>query len=377
MVGPSFERLAVMGGAYGNLQALAACVADARANQAEQLAFLGDAIGCCGHSEEVVRDIERDFSLLVAGNHEQQAVARSESCGCGYASAEDEAISCEAFQLATASLSERSLEFLGTWPERRIVEFGGGRVLLCHGSPGFTSEFLYEVELDDLRLEAWLDEFDVRGFVCTHSGLPFVRHLRGGRFAVNCGVVGKADHDGDPAVHYALIDMPSPNQPASIEIRRVEYDHEAWARRMEAAQIAPIFVEPVRTGVWTSGVSSLPLAERHRFARATQSSSERVRPELLERTVHERVLLTLRELRLLSSSEVEETLALFSANFPFFAPFHLASSVHVHVRVDDVTALPERALLEHGARLDHGRDGYVKYTFDGGLNLISLFDRRR
>ena len=42
---------------------------------------------------------------------------------------------------------------------------------------------------------------------------------RGGRFAVNCGVVGKPDHDGDPAVHYALVDPPA-KVPPSIAIRR-------------------------------------------------------------------------------------------------------------------------------------------------------------
>jgi hypothetical protein len=51
---PAIERLAAMGGAYGNLAALAACLDDAAAAGAEQRAFLGDAIGCCGHSAEVV-----------------------------------------------------------------------------------------------------------------------------------------------------------------------------------------------------------------------------------------------------------------------------------------------------------------------------------
>ena len=259
-------KLAAMGGAYGNLPALRACLDDAERTGAELTAFLGDAIGCCAHSNEVIAMIRDGFAITVAGNHEQQAVAGSESCGCGYSSPDDEAISCEAFQLATSQLGDDERAYLATWPDSKIVELEGGRVLLCHGSPGYTSEFLYEVELDDLRLEAWLDAFDVRGFVCTHSGLPFVRHLRGGRFAVNCGVTGKPDHDGDPAVHYALIELPEGE--ARIEIRRVTYDHEAWARQMEAAGIAAVFVEPVRTGVWTTGVASLPVGERHRYARA-------------------------------------------------------------------------------------------------------------
>jgi hypothetical protein len=182
------RKLAVMGGAYGNLSALDACLADSAEMGAEIRAFLGDSIGCCGHSNEVVDKIRRGFDLFVAGNHEQQAVAGSKSCGCGYSSPDDEKISCEAFEIAVEALSEDSRQWLATWPDAKIVDLEGGSLLLCHGSPGYTSEFLYEAELDDLRLEAWLDHFQVKGFVCTHSGLPFVRHLRNGRFAVNCGV---------------------------------------------------------------------------------------------------------------------------------------------------------------------------------------------
>jgi hypothetical protein len=76
-------RLAAMGGAYGNLAALAACLDDAAGCGAQRLAFLGDAIGCCGHSEEIVAAIRARFDVLVAGNHEQQAAARTPGCGCG------------------------------------------------------------------------------------------------------------------------------------------------------------------------------------------------------------------------------------------------------------------------------------------------------
>ena len=356
------ERLAAMGGAYGNLAALAACLDDAAQWGAEWRAFLGDAIGCCGHSEEVVAAVRSAFDVLVAGNHEQQAFARSESCGCGYSTPEDEEISCEAFRLATADLSSANADWLGTWPERAIVELAGGSVLLCHGSPGHTSEFLYEVELDDLRLEAWLDHFGVRGFICTHSGLPWVRRLSGGRFALNCGVVGKPDHDGDAAVHYARVELPAHGEPM-LEIRRVSYDHESWARRMEARGIAPVFVEPVRTGVWTSGVASLPAAERHRPQRRKTSSSWR--PEILDVTAFHNVLATARDAGVITSAERNQVHALFDPAFPYFAALRLANSVHLHIKVDDVAAIPSL-----GGRPENGREGYIKYAFDGGINLI-------
>jgi hypothetical protein len=152
-----------MGGTYGNVAALKACLADAAALNAGLKAFIGDAIGCCGHSEQIVAMIRAEFDLLVAGNHEQQAVARSRSCGCGYSAADDEKVSCDAFELAVGELGEASRQWFSAWPGDKIVELEGGPILLCQGGPGQTNEFLYEAELDDLRLAAWLDRFDVLG----------------------------------------------------------------------------------------------------------------------------------------------------------------------------------------------------------------------
>ena len=87
-----------MGGAYGNVPALEACIRHARSRGCDPLAFTGDATGCCGHSDETLEVIRQNFSILVAGNHEQQAAAGSEACGCNYASAEDERYGCLAHQ---------------------------------------------------------------------------------------------------------------------------------------------------------------------------------------------------------------------------------------------------------------------------------------
>ena len=259
----SIRRLAVMGGAYGNLPALAACTEHARSRGCDTLAFIGDATGCCGHSDEVLELIRRNFSILVAGNHEQQAAADSQECGCNYASAEDEHYGCLAHQYAMKSLSAENRRWLGAWPDLALIETGAGKILLCHGSPAQTNEFLHESQLRDDRLNAWLDQFQASGFVCTHSGLPWIRRLAGNRFAVNCGVVGKPDHDGDPAVHYALFEMPQrAGEAGLIAIERVEYNCRQWANQLAREGVEEIFLSPLRTGVWTCGLSSLPTGER-------------------------------------------------------------------------------------------------------------------
>ena len=139
-----------------------------------------------------------------------------------------------------------------------------GRLLLCHGSPDQTNEFLYESALNDDRLLGWLEQHDAVGLLCTHTGLPWVRMLPGGRFAANVGVTGKPDHDGDPAVHYAIVAEVSGETPSPV-IQRVTYDHERWIEQLQSESVPSIFIQPLHTGRWTTGVESLPDSERKKL----------------------------------------------------------------------------------------------------------------
>lgn len=259
--GAKVTRLAIMGGSYGNVPALTACLTHAKNSGCDGYAFIGDATGCCGHSDETIRLIRSHFPFLVAGNYEQKAFANEEDCGCNYANDEDNHYGSLAHQWAMASLNAENRAWLGTWPDLAILETPRGKLLLCHGSPGQTNEFLYESELDDARLEAWLEQHDAVGFICTHSGFPWIRRLSRNRFAMNCGVCGKPDHDHDVAVHYGTVELHENDAPA-LNIERVEYDHLAWATQLDQEGVDDMFTIPLRNGVWTCGLLSMPATER-------------------------------------------------------------------------------------------------------------------
>ncbi|WP_143167721.1 hypothetical protein [Chroogloeocystis siderophila] len=65
----------------------------------------------------------------------------------------------------------------------------------------------------------------------------------------------------------------------NVEIRRVEYDYLDWVSTLECEGIEPIFIEPIRTEVWTFGVDSLPLTERSRYLITSHSHMVQVRPK--------------------------------------------------------------------------------------------------
>ncbi len=47
-----------------------------------------------------------------------------------------------------------------------------------------------------------------------------------------------------------------------------------------------------------------------------------------------------------------------------------AETIHLHVKVDDTSRIAVATLESHGAVLDHGRDGFVKYRLRGAINVI-------
>ena len=114
-------------------------------------------------------------------------------------------------------------------------------------------------------------------------------------------------------------------------------------------------MEPVRTGIWTTGVASLPPSERFRWLRASSARRRNQKRGRLEAGVPEgdawqQTLEQFRALGLVSEAEIEEALSLLDPAFPFFAAMRMADSVHLHVKVDDVDDLPFSKILALGTQ---------------------------
>lgn len=73
---------------------------------------------------------------------------------------------------------------------------------------------------------------------------------------------------------------------------------------------------------------------------------------------------------LISPCEAAAVDRLFASCFPFAEQLARAESIHIHVKVDDTDKLPQEEFLAVGGELDHEKEGFVKFRFDGGINLI-------
>jgi alkylhydroperoxidase/carboxymuconolactone decarboxylase family protein len=81
-------------------------------------------------------------------------------------------------------------------------------------------------------------------------------------------------------------------------------------------------------------------------------------------------LKALQECGLLTGRELEVVNRLGAPDTPLDRAVALAETVHLHIKVDDTHQLPINRFFDAGARLDHQKDGFVKFRFPGAVNAI-------
>ena len=146
-------------------------------------------------------------------------------------------------------------------PQRRFL-LGKHSVLLCHGSPRRTNEFLWESSSPDHLLEKFATDYEADVVCCTHTGVKWHRTLPQGRNFVNVGVIGRPENDGQPQVWFAVLDQDGDR--FRCRFHPLEYDHEQLAAEMKQRGLPEEFTATVLTGWWTTCLEIMPAKERQR-----------------------------------------------------------------------------------------------------------------
>ena len=125
-------RLAVLSDVHGNLEALNAVLADASTRKADQLVFLGDAVGYGADPETCVDLIREKAHVILAGNHDHAAALDTELDGFN-----PEARSSILWTRSVLSASCRS--YLAKLPLQRSSR----EIMLAHSSPAKPEQWDY------------------------------------------------------------------------------------------------------------------------------------------------------------------------------------------------------------------------------------------
>jgi len=254
----AMTRVAFFGGIYSNHIALRAAIEDAHRRGCEKMYCLGD-LGAFGPNPDKVFPLLMDANVVtMRGNYDDSIGNNLPDCQCGYTDPADNYYARLSYQYTYRKTSGRLRSWLAALPREIRFDIGGKRVLCCHGSPRKMNEFLWESATPTHLLEKFCDDFSADIIVATHTGLPWMRALSGGRRFINCGVLGRPANDGTTEVGYVVLDADAPRYV------RLAYDHEELAAEMEAEELPPPFVETIRTGWWTTCLEILPAKERAR-----------------------------------------------------------------------------------------------------------------
>lgn len=226
--------LALIYDVHGNLPALEAVLADARASGAERWLLGGDFTLFGAWPAECLQRLEAlPAAIWIRGNGERWTNAPAEAPPPVRPAA----------AWCAARLGPETVARLAALPEQAVLD---GSTRACHASPlSDMLGLLPEPAADEAGLLGGVRE---RRLIAGHTHLPLRRTTDAGLELINPGSVGMP-FDGDSRAAYALI-----ARDGTVEHRRVAYDHaaaaaavrdalgpdgELFARRVEQSRIDP------------------------------------------------------------------------------------------------------------------------------------------
>lgn len=266
------RRIALFSDVHANLVALEVVLADIDAAGLTEVYCLGDLVGYGPDPSGVVERIRTLGIPTIRGNYDEGVGTRRGECGCYYATDEAKADGAASYTFTDAALDDTDHEWLATLPTDIRLEHEGIRVLLAHGSPRKTNEYLL-LDRQDAQLVRLADQAAADVVCIGHIHIPYHRVMaaENGRVIhyVSSGSAGKPK-DGDPRAGWVELVLGTktemngacPDDHAAgpvgapggervwlgVVVHRVAYDIERVAQAVIAAGLPPRLAEALRTG---------------------------------------------------------------------------------------------------------------------------------
>lgn len=253
-------RIAALGGAYSNPDALRAALSDARRRGCERIVFLGDLGGFGADPEGIAPLVQADDVECIAGNYDLAIASGADDCGCGYSNPRDNAWAQLMYDYTRAHTSGDFARWMGGLPREWRARLDGVEVHGVHGSPLAVNDFFWE-SLSEAEAGERVAASGADVLLCTHTGIPWQRMIAG-TLVVNVGTVGRNANDGRRCGWYAVIETEAGS--ARAELVPVAFDWRAQATAMREAGLPEAFAASVETGWWTSCLEIVPPPERAR-----------------------------------------------------------------------------------------------------------------
>lgn len=255
------RRVVVFGGIYNNHLSLQATLSAAARWGADEIFCLGDMGGFGPHPDKVFPLLREAGVQCMQGNYDHSVGNRLDDCACGYTDPRDNHFARISYAYTFAGTSDANKDWLRALPSELRRVWNGKAVLMAHGSPRRTNEFLWASTSPDHFLEHLLRDANADLLLVTHTGIPWARTLASGRTVINVGAIGRPANDGNTHVWAVGIDLSQPDR-IQHTFLPIDYDHVALAEEMRDEQLPEEFVTTILTGWWTTCLEILPAKER-------------------------------------------------------------------------------------------------------------------
>ena len=245
-------RYLVLTDIHANLEALDACLLDARSRGYDKTLVLGDLVGYGADPNAVVERIRSlKPTAIVRGNHDKVASGLEQAEGFN-------AVARSAANWTLEALLPESRKWLASLPEGPMVI--DELVEICHGSPFNEDAYIFD-ELDAVRalktssrplclfghthypvtFELSADAFDT--LVPTAASAAELCLKEGAKYLVNPGSVGQP-RDGDPRAAYAIVDT----RRRCVELLRLTYPVEEAQEKVIRAGLPEVLAQRLAVG---------------------------------------------------------------------------------------------------------------------------------
>jgi len=238
-------RFAILSDIHGNLEALEAVLADARARKCTNFVCLGDVVGYNANPGECVKCIRELDCPVVKGNHDEAASLVAPPGDFN-----------EIAELAIAwtrdRLTDQDKEWLRSLPlQRRVHDF-----TIVHATLDMPGQWGYVFNNLDAAASFTYQRTNVCFFGHTHVPMVFIRdesvrrerveHVRiepGKKYFINMGSVGQP-RDGNWRAAYCIYDTES----NLVQQFRVKYDLAAVQKKIAEAGLPRLLSERLAIG---------------------------------------------------------------------------------------------------------------------------------
>ncbi len=269
------QKIAIISCIHGNMAALEAVWDDIQKQNVDKVYCLGDLVGYGPFPNEVIKFVQQNNLTTVLGCWDEGIGMEQEDCGCKFITEEDEKYGHAAFEWTRSEITKSNRRFLSElYFGQRITDTNAGTLLMVHGSPRSTGEYLMESTHDLILFErAASGDCDV--LICGHTHVPFSKKIQGTmrvtaelglkdqiqkdiyiakgaspkevvlnpKLLINAGSVGEPRHGGIDAT-YVIFNTNSKD----VQIREVPYDVNQTISALKKSGLPEVFAERLLRG---------------------------------------------------------------------------------------------------------------------------------